>query len=162
MSLATKRLSVQQSAQSSLRRIWRAPTSNARWLWLAISVVLFLMILVWYFVALKTQQFPSAFNDPLRLFGIIAFMLVLGTATYTLRRRFVRGLPGKVQNWLWMHTWIGIITILIALLHENFIGVTNNFCQDLTCFTNANWGISALYALLVLIVSGIVGRLLDI
>ena len=60
-----------------------------------------------------------------------------------------------------MHTWIGIITILIALLHENFIGITNNFCQNLTCFTDANWGISALLALLVLVMSGIIGRLLD-
>ncbi|TMC21838.1 MAG: hypothetical protein E6J34_08480 [Chloroflexi bacterium] len=161
MSLATKRLSVQQSAQSSLRRIWRAPTSNARWLWLAISVVLFLMILVWYFVALKTQQFPSAFNDPLRLFGIIAFMLVLGTATYTLRRRFVRGLPGKVQNWLWMHTWIGIITILIALMHENFVYITHGFLASIGGLLDTYWGPLALFSLLFLVVSGIVGRLLD-
>ena len=60
-----------------------------------------------------------------------------------------------------MHTWIGIITILIVLLHENFTGVTHDFCQNFTCFTDAYWGLGALFALLFLVVSGVAGRLLD-
>ncbi len=157
MSLATKS-SMPTRTQG---RIWRVPVSKSRWYWLGASSILYVAILAWYFFASRTQQ-PDPITDPFRLFGIIAFVLVLSTATYGLRRRFARGLPGKVQGWLWMHTWLGTITILIALLHENFVGITNNFCQDLTCFTTADWGISALYALLFLVVSGIVGRLLDI
>jgi hypothetical protein len=157
MSLATK-------SSASVRtqgRIWRVPISKARWYWLAASMVLYVIILVWYLFAIRTQQFAGPFNDPLRLFGIVAFILVLATAAYALRRRFVRGLPGKVQDWLWMHTWVGIITILIALLHENFAHVTHDFCQNLTCFSNSYWGTAALFALLFLVVSGVVGRLLD-
>src|SRR5436853_24353 len=143
MSLATK-----SSTPTRIQgRIWRVPISNARWYWLGASIVLYVAILAWYIFATRTQRFPAPINDPFRLFGIIAFVLVLSTAAYTLRRRFARGLPGKVQNWLWMHTWIGIITILIALLHETFIGITNNFCQNLTCLTDANWGLSARLAL---------------
>lgn len=161
MSLATKQVSTQQRAQSSLRRIWRAPTSNARWFWLAVSVVLFLIILVWYSIALKTQQFPSAFDDPLRFFGIVAFVLVFGSATYTMRRRFIRGLPGKVQNWLWMHTWVGIITILIAFMHENFAYITHDFLASVGGLFDTYWGPLALFSLLFLVVSGVGGRLLD-
>ena len=157
MSLATKS-SLPTRTQG---RIWRVPISNARWYWLGASIILYIAILAWYLLASRTQQ-PDPIQDPFRLFGIIAFVLVLSTAAYALRRRFARGLPGKVQDWLWMHTWIGIITILIVLLHENFIGITNNFCQNLTCLTDAKWGLSALFALLFLVVSGIVGRLLDI
>jgi hypothetical protein len=157
MSLATKS-SLPTRTQG---RIWRVPISKARWYWLGASIILYVAILAWYLLASRTQQ-PDPIQDPFRLFGIIAFVLVLSTATYALRRRFARGLPGKVQDWLWMHTWIGIITILIVLLHENFIGITNNFCQNLTCLTDAKWGLSALFALLFLVVSGIVGRLLDI
>ena len=158
MSLATE----SSTPTHTQGRIWRVPISNARWYWLGASIVLYVVILAWYLFAIRTQRFPAPINDPFRLFGIISFVLVLSTGAYTLRRRFARGLPGKVQDWLWMHIWIGIITILIALLHENFIGITNNFCQNLTCFTDANWGLSALFALLFLVVSGIVGRLLDI
>ncbi len=115
-----------------------------------------------YLYALRTQPFPGPFNDPLRFFGIVAFVLVLLTASYSLRRRFARGLPGKVQDWLWMHTWVGIIAILIALLHENFTHITHDYCQNFTCFTNAYAGTSALLALIFLVVSGVIGRLLDV
>lgn len=154
MSLATK-------SPIAQRRIWRTPTSQARWLWLAASAVLYILCLLWYLYAIRTQQFPGPFNDPLRLFGIIAFILVLSTAAYSLRRRFARGLPGKVQDWLWMHTWIAIAAILIAMLHENFAHLTHDYCSNMSCFTNAYWGTSALFALIFLVVSGIIGRLLD-
>jgi asparagine N-glycosylation enzyme membrane subunit Stt3 len=115
MSLSTKPIPTSQ------RRIWKAPTSHSKWYWLAASVILLVAIAAWYAYAIKTQQQSAGpFTDPLRLFGIISFILVLSAATYSLRRRFVRGLPGMVQDWLWMHTWIGIIAILIAMFHENF------------------------------------------
>src|SRR5581483_1243619 len=110
----------------------------------------------------KTQQFPGPLNDPLRLFGILSFVLVLGTATYELRRRFARGLPGKVQDWLWMHMWVGIAAILIALMHENYTYITHDFCQNAGCLTDAEAGGGALLALIVLVLSGIFGRWLDI
>lgn len=143
------------------RRIWKAPRSKAFWLWLILSIVLYIGILILYFNAIKTQPFAGPFSDPLRAFGIIAFVLVLATAAYGLRRRFVRGLPGMARNWLWMHTWLGITAVLVALLHENYAHILHDYCTNLTCFTNAYWGTSALFALIVLVLSGIVGRLLD-
>ena len=163
MSLATGRNTsgpyISQKGASG--RIWRTSTSSAWWFWLLLSLLLYAAIFAWYLIAIKTQPFPGPFNDPLRSFGILAFALVLGTASYSLRRRFIRGLPGKAQAWLWMHTWLGITAVLIALLHENFTHITHDYCQNMTCFTNAYWGTSALFALIFLVVSGIAGRLLD-
>ncbi len=156
MSISTK-----TSSPQPMRRIWNTPASGARWLWLALSLLLYALIFALYLVAIKTQAFPGPFNEPLLGFGIIAFLLVLSTAAYSLRRRFARSLPGKAQAWLWMHTWVGIAALLIALLHENFTHILNNYCQNFSCFTNAYWGTTALLALAILVLTGIVGRLLD-
>src|SRR5439155_1158531 len=114
-----------------------------------------------YLITIKTQPFPGPLNDPLRSFGILAFLLVLATATYSLRRRFARGLPGMARDWLWMHTWIGITAVLIALLHENYTHILHDYCQNVNCLTQSYWGTSALLALIFLVLSGIFGRLLD-
>jgi hypothetical protein len=156
MSLSTK------PASPSQKRIWKAPTSNARWYWLAASAVLFIVIAILYVYAIKTQQYPGPFDNPLLLFGIISYVLVLATAAYSLRRRFVRGLPGMVQDWLWMHTWLGVISVLIALMHENFAFITNSFVQGVSDLTGYYWAGIALFALIFLVVSGITGRLLDV
>ncbi len=161
MSIATKEAS-QSPPQRAPRRVWKVPTSKAWWLWLAFCVLLYGGIFAWYLYAIQTQPFPGPFNDPLRFFGIIAFVMVLGTAAYSLRRRFVRNLPGRAQDWLWMHMWVGITAILIALLHENFTHILHDYCQNLSCFTQAYAGTSALFALILLVVSGIIGRLLDV
>ena len=154
MSIATK-------SPQKMKRIWRVPTSKARWAWLGISIAFYAGIYAWYLYALKTQQFPGPFNDPLRLFGIISFGMVLVTATYTLRRRFARSLPGKAQDWLWMHTWVGIAAVLIAMLHENYTFVLHGYSRTLSGFTNTYWAEGALFALIFLVLSGIIGRLLD-
>src|SRR2546428_3358050 len=155
MVLATK------PASSAQRRVWKAPTTKAWWIWLAASLLLYGSVYAVYLVAIKTQPFPGPFNDPLRSFGILAFVLVLATATYSLRRRFVRGLPGMVRQWLWMHTWLGILAVLIAMLHENYAHILHDYCQNASCFTQSYWGTSALLALIFLVISGIIGRLLD-
>lgn len=156
MSVATK------PTQTPQPRIWRVPTTRARWLWLAFALVLNGLIFAWYYYAMKTQQFPAPINDPFRLFGILATVLVLSTAAYSLRRRFARGLPGKVQDWLWMHIWIGISTILIAMLHENFAYLTHDYCQNLSCLSDTYYAPLALFSLIFLVISGITGRLLDV
>jgi hypothetical protein len=125
------------------------------------SGLLYVALLLWYYHTLHVQKYPSPFTDPLRLFGIISFGLVFATASYSLRRRFVRVLPGKVQHWLWMHTWLGIAAILIAFLHENYDHITYDYCQNLSCLTHTYWATGALFSLILLVVSGIAGRLLD-
>src|SRR5436305_6535468 len=144
------------------RHIWKAPTTKAWWIWFAVSLLLYGSVYAVYLIAIKTQPFPGPLNDPLRSFGILAFLLVLATATYSFRRRFARGLPGMARDWLWMHTWIGIAALLIAFLHENYTHILHDYCQNATCLTQSYWGTSALLALLFLVLSGIFGRLLDI
>jgi len=160
MSIATKQST--NPHQQTQKRVWRVPLSKAWWLWLLPCLLLYAGIYAWYLSALKSQAFPGPFTDPLRTFGILAFVLVLGTAAYSLRHRFVRSLPGKAQDWLWMHIWVGITALLIAFLHENYAHILHNYCQNLRCFTQSDAGTSALYALIVLVVSGIVGRLIDV
>ncbi len=159
MSLASKPQSLKQLS----RRIWKTPLTRVAWFWLILSIVLYAGVYLWYLVGLKTVPYPGPLNDPFRLFGIIAFGLVLLVASYSLRRRFVRVLPGSVQSWLWLHTWFGICAILIALLHENYLYILdlNASSFRLSMFTEGDAGTSALYSLILLVVSGIVGRLLD-
>ena len=145
------------------RRVWKTPLTRVAWFWLILSIVLYVGVYLWYLAGLKTVPYPGPLNDPFRLFGIIAFGLVLIVAAYSLRRRFVRVLPGSVQGWLWLHTWFGICAILVALLHENYLYVLglNAYSFRLSMFTEGDAGTSALYSLILLVVSGIVGRLLD-
>ncbi len=147
--------------EQPIRRIWKTPGSKVKWIYLATSLILYGSIYAWYLHALKTQLYVGPDADPLRLFGIIAFCLVLVVAVYSLRRRFKRTMPGRVQNWLWVHTWFGVISILIAFLHENYINVLHDYSFTLPDFTGAAYGMSALYALIFLVISGIIGRLLD-
>ena len=155
MALATK------PTLPAQRRVWRAPTTQAWWIWLVVSLVLYGTVYAVYIVAIKSQPFAGPFNDPLRSFGILSFLLVLTTAAYSLRRRFARGLPGMARDWLWMHTWIGITALLIAFLHENYTHILHDYCQNASCLTQSYWGTSALLAVSFLVLSGIIGRLLD-
>jgi hypothetical protein len=164
MSLVVKRPSVPTAdkAERPLRRIWRTPASRTKWFWLIGSILFYGVIYIWFYLANKAQGDAAPGNDPFRLFGILAYILVLGTAAYSLRRRFVRSLPGKVQSWLWMHTWLGVITIMIALLHENYAFVTNSFVTKFSDLTDTYWAGLALFSLIFLVVSGVTGRLLDL
>jgi len=150
-----------QPSSAQERRLWKTPRASGRWLWFVVSVLLYLALLAWYLYALKTQPFAGPFTDPLRLFGIIAYVLVLVAASYTLRRRLLRQLPGMVQNWLWMHTWLGLLSLLVVFLHENFTFVTHDYCQNLGCLTEAYWAGGALSALGLLVLIGLIGRGLD-
>ena len=148
--------------QRPVRRIWKTPGSRWNWVFLAISVVTFGWVYLLYRNAIATQLYPGPYNPPFRQFGVVSFALVLLVAAYTLRRRFARNLPGKVQNWLWLHVWFGVISVLIACMHENFQNITYDFEWTKTRFTEYYFGTSALFALILLVVSGVVGRLLDV
>ena len=115
-----------------------------------------------YLDSLKSNPYAGPYTDPLRLYGIVSFVLVLLVTAYTLRRRFIRILPGKVQNWLWLHTWFGILAILVAFMHENYLNIIHDLRFTEARFTEGLAGTSALYALLLLVLTGMTGRLLDV
>lgn len=155
-------VSKQPMEQRTIRRIWKTPGSKFNWLFLVLSIIVLGWVYLLYRNAIATQLYPGPYNAPFRQFGIVSFVVVLIVAAYTLRRRFVRGLPGKVQAWLWMHVWFGIISILIAFMHENFQNITRDIEWTKMRFTEFYFGTSALFALLLLVLTGVIGRLLDI
>lgn len=159
MSLVTK--SPLQEQQRTIQRIWKTPGSKFNLICLGVSLIVYVYIYFVYLNALKSQPYAGPYSDPLRQFGIVAFCLVLIVAAYTSRRRFVRALPGKVLNWLWLHTWFGVLAILIAFLHENYLNILRDVQFTRIRFTEGQAGMLALYALLLLVISGIAGRLLD-
>ena len=119
--------------QRPFRRLWRAPRSNAWWLSM-LAALLVTGVIVLYFV--KTRGFdytPS--TGPLPRFGIIALGLLAVSLAYTLRRRFFRGLPGKAQDWLWVHSWAGIAILVTILLHANFYYVVQGYCYSPRCLS---------------------------
>ena len=144
---------------NSARRIWRTPGSLFNWLFLASGLIVLGTVIL---LAHTTSADPDPNNDPFRAFGITAFVMVLLVAAYTLRRRFVRRLPGKVQNWLWLHIWFGVASVIVVGIHENWQNVTQEFSFALDRFTEAAYGTTALYALILLVLTGIIGRLLDL
>lgn len=158
-----------QQLQQPSRRLWRVPTSKAWWLTLIGSLGLYAIAFLYYWTTFRNkglfglglssapvQTFPGAL-------GVMAFGVVALTASYTLRRRFARVLPGKVQDWLWAHTWLGVTAVLIAMLHSNFDHITHNlrYAPRYFFFTN-NGGAAALYSLIILVLTGIANRLLYI
>jgi hypothetical protein len=143
----------------SARRIWKTPVSWFNWLFLGASLLVLLIVLL---LAHTSGAEADPNNDPFRAFGIVAFATVLIVAAYTLRRRFVRRLPGKVHNWLWLHIWFGVLSVLLVGIHENWQNLTHDFSFMSERFTEAAFGTTALYALIFLVLSGIIGRLLDL
>ena len=160
MALATK--PKLQEQPRLIRRIWKTPGSKFKWICLAISILAYGYLYKIYLDYLRSNPYAGPYTDPLRLYGIVAYVLVLLVAAYTLRRRFIRILPGKVQNWLWLHTWFGILAILVAFLHENYLNIIHDLRFTQVRFTEGQAGTSALYALLILVLTGIIGRLLDV
>src|SRR5574340_1102860 len=145
MGLATK--PTIQEHQHAIRRIWKTPASKFSWICLVISLLAYGYLYKIYLDSLKSNPDAGPYTDPLRLYGIIAFVLVLLVAAYTLRRRFIRILPGKVQSWLWLHTWFGILAILVAFLHANYLNIIHDIRFTQLRFTEGQAGTSALYAL---------------
>jgi|SRR5579859_5309973 len=145
--------------QRAFRRLWRAPRSNAWWLSL-LAALLLCGAIVLYFVKMKGFDYTPG-TGPLPRFGIIALLLLPVPLAYTLRRRFFRALPGKAQDWLWVHTWIGVTILLTILLHANFYDVVRGYCYSPQCLSSFYGGPIALDGLFLLVASGITGRLLD-
>jgi hypothetical protein len=150
------------------RRVWKAPITKTWWYWLLGSVILYGVVFAWYFSVTRPPNDqigpadPSATGRTLLSIGIIAFLMVLGVAAFSLRSRFMRGLPGKAQSWLWMHTWLGIVAIFVVFLHENFDHFLRAFPFPLaSCFRDSYMGVASFYVLMLLVATGIVGRLLD-
>lgn len=145
--------------QRPIQRLWRVPYTAVWWRSLLVALLLYGAIFL-YFLKLGGLGYQAG-TGPLSRFGIIALGLLTIPLAYTLRRRFFRALPGKAQDWLWVHIWFGIVILLTIFLHSNFYNVLREYCYSPKCLAPYYGGPIALDGLLLLVVSGIIGRLLD-
>jgi len=77
--------------------------------------------------------------------GIVAVLIILFILTYSARKRLARGMPGRLDNWLWAHIYLGILVLFIVALHAEF-----RFGLD--------YNTIAVIFLVLVIVTGAVGR----
>jgi nitrate/TMAO reductase-like tetraheme cytochrome c subunit len=63
---------------------------------------------------------PGIENGIVYFFGILAVLIVLFLLTYSLRKRVARGMPGRLDNWLLAHIYLGLLGLFIIALHAEF------------------------------------------
>ncbi len=144
------------------RRVWHTPTSKAALYWFLFAVVYCTIFYVLYAVVFKAPIFTGPWFDRIFRAGVMSYIMILAVAAYSLRTRFMRNLPWKAQNWVWMHMSLGVASVLLAFLHADFSFVLHWDCSSQqNCFTAHYWGMPSLYALIFIALSGVVGRLLD-
>ncbi|HAE84409.1 MAG TPA: hypothetical protein DCL75_17100 [Ktedonobacter sp.] len=154
-------ISTKSSPQNTGRRVWHTPTSKAALYWCLFALLFCALFYLLYLVLFKAPIFTGPWFDRIFRAGVFSYLMILAVSAYSLRTRFMRSLPWKSQNWVWMHMWLGIAAVLLALLHADFRFVLHGYCANLNCVTDHYWGMPALYGLIFIAVSGAVGRLLD-
>lgn len=138
------------------KRIWHTPRSRLAWFWFWFS-----LICCGILFGLDAFDLIPEFSR-ISHGGIPAFLIVLMVATYSLRARFMRNLPGKAQSWLWFHMWMGLAALLIAGMHEGcLVGRLQDCGRGPSTPPTGHLGMLALYSLIGIVGSGIAGRLLD-
>ncbi len=152
---------IKQSQPNTGRRIWHTPTSKAARAWFLFALIYCAAFYILYAVLFKAPIFTGPWFDHVFRAGVMSYLMIVGVAAYSLRTRFMQGLPWKAQNWVWMHVWLGVAAVLLALLHADFRFVLHGYCSNLSCVTAHYWGMPSLYALIFIALSGVFGKLLD-
>ena len=154
-------MSTNTSKQPAERRVWHTPTSKAALYWFLFGLLFCALFYLLYLVLFKAPIFTGPWFDKVFRAGVFSYLMIVAVSMYALRTRFIRSLPWKSQNWVWMHIWLGIAAVLLALLHADFRFVLHGYCANLSCVTDHYWGMPSLYGLIFIAVSGGIGRLLD-
>jgi hypothetical protein len=154
-------ITTNSAKQNRGRRIWHTPTSKAALYWCLFGFLFCALFYALYYILFKAPIFTGPWFDRVFRAGVFSYLMIVAVSAYSLRTRFVRSLPWKTQNWVWMHIWLGIAAVLLALLHADFRFVLHGYCTNFGCITDHYWGMPSLYALIFIAVSGAVGRLLD-
>jgi hypothetical protein len=156
-------ISVKPAVKRGATRLWHTPTSKAARYWLIFAAGYTALFYILYLILLhvKTRFITGPFFDVVFRCGVMSYLMILAVAAYSLRARFFHGLPWKAQNWVWAHMWVGMASLLLALLHADFRFILHFECSGFSCVTDTYLALPALYGLLFLVVSGVVGRMLD-
>ncbi len=161
--MAVSRFSPKKSKDTSTKRFWHTPTSRVARAWLLFASGYTALFYILYLILLhvKTRFVSGPFFDVVFRCGAMSYLMILGVAAYSLRTRFFHGLPWKAQNWVWAHIWVGITSLLLALLHADFRFLLHFDCSGLPCVADKYLALPSLYGLFILVLSGGIGRLLD-
>lgn len=144
------------------RGLWHTPTSKAALFWFLFAFLYCLLFYLLYGVVLKDNLFFGPWYDHVFRVGVMSYIAIIAVAAYSLRTRFLHNMPWKAQNWVWMHIWIGLAAVFLALLHAAYAFVTYWDCAPgQNCIIAHFWGMPSLYGLIFIVLSGAVGRLLD-
>jgi hypothetical protein len=156
-------ISSKAPAKKAATRIWHTPTSKAALYWLLFAAAYTALFYILYLLLLheKGRFFQGPFFDVIFRCGVMSYIMILGVAAYSLRARFFHGLPWKAQSWVWAHMWVGIASVLLALLHGDFRYILHFDCAGTACVTDKYLALPSLYGLIFLVFSGGIGRLLD-
>jgi len=158
------------SAQQRGRRVWHTPTSKTAYYWAIFASFYCAVFYLLYLWLVGTRVFTGPWFDKIFRCGVMSYVMILMVAAYSLRTRFIHSLPGKTQNWLWIHLWLGIAAVFLALLHADFHFVLHFECSNNNAFgptgyacglTDHYLGLPSLYLIIFIVVSGIIGKLLD-
>lgn len=106
-------------------------------------------------------MFGGPFFDVIYRCGVMAYIMILLVTAYSLRTRFFHGIAGKAQRRAWVHIWFGVASLALGLLHADYRFVLHDFCANLSCVTDHFMGMLALYGLIFIVLSGVVGRFID-
>lgn len=150
------------NAPRSTKSLWHTPTSKAALFWFLFAFLYCVLFYTLYAVLFKAPILTGPWFDHVFRAGVMSYVAIIAVAAYSLRTRFLHNMPWKAQNWVWMHIWIGLAAVFLALLHDDFSFITHWDCTaQQNCITAHFWGMPSLYALIFIVLSGIVGRLLD-
>lgn len=93
-----------------------------------------------------TLAIPGIEMGTVYALGIVAVLIILFVITYSARKRIARGLPGRLDDWLWAHIYLGLLALFIIALHADF-----RFSWD--------YHLLGVILLILVIVTGILGRI---
>jgi hypothetical protein len=151
----------QKAAERATRRIWHTPTSRAAIALACFSILYCLLFYGLYLFVHKKNVFGGPFFDVIYRCGVMAYVMIVLVTAYSLRTRLFHGIAGKAQRWVWVHIWLGIAALALGLLHADYRFVLHDFCAQWSCLTDHFLGMPALYGLLFIALSGVVGRFID-
>lgn len=111
-----------------------------------IPLTLIAGLIIWLFYKwVPALPVPGIETDTVYALGILAVLLVLLGLAYSLRKRVERGIPGRLDVWLWAHVYLGVLALFIVALHAEF-----RF--------GWNYNTLAFVLLALVIITGIAGR----
>ncbi len=130
-----------------MRNVW--PSRSFSWRWIAAIVVFSAAIATASLFYLQSGQPARGYTFWGYVLGILALVASVVAIAYPLRKRWfqelLRIVPGRMQDWLWLHMTVGISALVLAGFHSGWN-------------LKLSWGSVSFVVLIFLVLGGIYGR----